>query len=161
MRQGSSSGGTDIIGLIVNKYTHISVAVTVWAADIMVIGFQALTSSSESLLLGIITIILESYVLDKVMVLGKSQIQVFAVSKKSEELRKALLEDLYVGVTMSAIETGLTGEKQMAVMCVIHPRKLYSLTELINKIDPEAFVTVTKIKEVRGQGFTTERRPRR
>ncbi|MCR5207687.1 MAG: YitT family protein, partial [Eubacterium sp.] len=55
MRQGSSSGGTDIIGLIVNKYTHISVAVTVWAADIMVIGFQALTSSSESLLLGIIT----------------------------------------------------------------------------------------------------------
>lgn len=160
MRQGSSSGGTDIIGLIVNKYTHISVAVTVWAADICVIGFQALTSDSESLLMGIITIVIESYVLDKVMILGKAQLQVFVISKKYEEIRAAVLNDLSIGVTMSVIETGLKGEKQMGVMCIIHKRQLYSVTELINSIDSEAFVTVTKIKEVRGQGFTLERKPK-
>ncbi len=158
MRQGSSSGGTDIIGLIVNKYTHISVAVIVWAADITVIGFQALTSSSEALLLGIITIIIESYVLDKVMVFGKAQLQVFVISKKYEEIRSAVLNDLNIGATMTSIETGLKGEKQMGVMCIIHKRSLYSLTELINSIDDEAFLTVTKVKEVRGQGFSTERK---
>jgi len=158
MRQGSSSGGTDIIGLIVNKYTHVSVAVIVWAADITVIGFQALTSSSEALLLGIITIIIESYVLDKVMVFGKAQLQVFVISKKYEEIRSAVLNDLNIGATMTSIETGLKGEKQMGVMCIIHKRSLYSLTELINSIDDEAFLTVTKVKEVRGQGFSTERK---
>ncbi len=158
MRQGSSSGGTDIIGLIVNKYTHVGVAVIVWAADITVIGFQALTSSSEALLLGIITIVIESYVLDKVMVLGKAQLQVFVISKKYEEIRSAVLNDLNIGATMTSIETGLRGEKQMGVMCIIHKRSLYSLTELINSIDNEAFVTVTKVKEVRGQGFSTERK---
>ncbi len=158
MRQGSSSGGTDIIGLIVNKYTHVGVAVIVWAADITVIGFQALTSSSEALLLGIITIVIESYVLDKVMVLGKAQLQVFVISKKYEEIRSAVLNDLNIGATMTSIETGLKGEKQMGVMCIIHKRSLYSLTELINSIDNEAFVTVTKVKEVRGQGFSTERK---
>lgn len=158
MRQGSSSGGTDIIGLIINKYTHVGVAVIVWAADITVIGFQALTSSSESLLLGIITIVIESYVLDKVMVFGKAQLQVFVISKKYEEIRTAVLNDLNIGATMTSIETGLMGEKQMGVMCIIHKRQLYSLTQLINSIDGEAFVTVTKIKEVRGQGFSTERK---
>lgn len=157
MRQGSSSGGTDIIGLIVNKYTHVGVAVIVWAADITVIGFQAFTSSSESLLLGIITIVIESYVLDKVMVFGKAQLQVYVISDKYEQIRKALISELNVGVTMTSIETGLMCKKQMGVMCIIHKRSLYSVTTLINSIDNEAFVTVTKIKEVRGQGFSRDR----
>lgn len=160
MREGSSSGGTDIVGLIVNKYTHISIAVTVWISDVIIIGFQAFFSDSESLLLGIITIVTESFMLDKVMLLGKPQLQVFVISKDYEKIRAAVLTELNAGVTMSAIETGLKGEKQMGVMCVIHPRKLYALTQLINSIDPESFMTVTKIKEVRGQGFTTERIPK-
>ena len=157
MRVGSSSGGTDIINLIINKYTHISIAVLVYASDFIVIGFQVVFTKPEQLLLGIITLVLEALVLDKVMIIGKSQIQVFVVSAKYDEIRKKIIEELNAGVTLSMIETGLFQNKQKGVMCIIHPRKLYDLNELIYQIDPDAFITITKIKEVHGQGFTKER----
>jgi len=157
MRVGSSSGGTDITNLMINKFTHIPVAILVYVSDFVIIGFQAIFAKPEQLLFGIVTVVLESLVLDHVMVIGKAQLQVYVISDKYEEIRNAVLNELTVGVTMNVIETGFFGERQMAVMCVIHPRKLYDLTELIQSIDDNAFITVTKIKEVRGQGFTKER----
>lgn len=159
MRVGSSSGGTDITNLMINKFTHIPIAVLVYLSDAVIIGGQALFSKPEQLLLGIVTIVLEGLVLDKVMILGKAQIEVFVISEQYNAIREAVLKELNIGATMSVIETGFTGTRQMAVMCVIHPRKLYDLTELVQSIDANAFMTITKIKEVRGRGFTTERIP--
>ena len=101
--------------------------------------------------------IVETLVLEQVMILGKSQIQIYVVSEKYEEIRHALLSELEAGVTMNIIETGHLGKQCKAVLCVIPPRKMYNATELIHGIDPEAFITVTKIKEVRGRGFTFAR----
>ena len=92
------------------------------------------------------------------MFFGKSQIQIFAVTERFEEVRHALLTDLEAGVTMTMIETGAFAKSQKAVLCVIPPRKLHAATKTICKIDPNAFITITKIKEVRGRGFTLERR---
>ena len=58
---------------------------------------------------------------------------------------------------MLQLETGLLGKSQQGLLCVIPPRKLHAATELIHSIDPNVFMTVTQIKEVRGQGFTRER----
>lgn len=59
---------------------------------------------------------------------------------------------------MMMVETGCAQQQQKGVLCVIPPRKLYAAKELIQSIDPGAFITVTQIKEVRGQGFTLERK---
>ena len=75
-----------------------------------------------------------------------------------EEIRKRILTELNFGVTMSLIETGNLSKQQMAVICVIPSRKLYDTTELIYSIDRNAFITISKIKEVRGRGFTSERK---
>ena len=74
-----------------------------------------------------------------------------------EALRQKLLEEVQVGVTMTLIETGLLHQQQKGVMCVTSSRKLYAVTELIQSVDPDAFITITKINEVRGRGFTLER----
>ena len=158
MRVGSSTGGIDIMTLIFHKWFRLPVAVFVYVLDIVVVGGQALFATTEQILLGILVIVLETLVLDQVMIFGKAQIQIFAVSEKFEELRARLLRELGVGVTMTMIETGVGEMAQKAVLCVLHSRKLYDATELIRSIDPEAFVTVTKIKEVQGRGFTQERR---
>ena len=158
MRVGSSTGGIDIVTLIFHKWFHLPVAVFIYIMDIVVVGGQALFATTEQTLLGILVIVLETLVLDQVMIFGKAQIQIFAISEKYEALRTRLLRDLGVGVTMAIIETGVGGETQKAVLCVLHSRKLYDATELIRSVDPEAFVTVTKIKEVQGRGFTQERR---
>jgi uncharacterized membrane-anchored protein YitT (DUF2179 family) len=58
---------------------------------------------------------------------------------------------------MSYIQSGLKGEDGKGIICIIPSRKLYYANEIVRNIDPKAFITVTKIKEVEGRGFTTER----
>lgn len=157
MRVGSSTGGMDIANLILSKWTHKSVAIFVYITDIIVVGAQAVVSDSESIMMGIVVLVLESLVLDYVMVFGQSQIQLYVVSERYEQIKKKFLTELQAGVTMSHIQTGLLEKNQKAVMCIIPSRKLYQANEIINEVDPEAFITITKIKEVHGRGFTAER----
>ena len=157
MRVGSSTGGTDITNLILSKLTHKPVAVFVYLTDITIVGAQALVSDSESIMMGIVVLVLESLVLDKTMVFGKAQLQIYVISNKYNEIRKRFLSELKAGVTMTYIQTGAFGADEKGVMCVIPSRKLYYANQIVMNIDPEAFVTVTKIKEVSGRGFTSER----
>ncbi len=157
MRVGSSTGGSDIINLVLAKVFHLPVSIFVWLCDIIVVGGQAIFAPAESTLYAIIVVVLETLLLDRVMLVGKSQIQLFIISKEYEKLRELLLNTLEAGVTMAMIETGKLGENQKGIICVIPPRKLYDATELIKGADPHAFITVTQIKEVRGRGFTEER----
>jgi uncharacterized membrane-anchored protein YitT (DUF2179 family) len=157
MRVGSSTGGTDITNLIFAKLTHKSVAIYVYVSDIIIVAAQAVVADSESIMMGIVVLVLESLVLEQAMVFGTSQIELFVISRKYEEIRTRLLTELHLGVTMSYIETGALKEESKGIICVIHPRSLYAANELIRSIDSNAFVTVTKIKEVKGRGFTQER----
>jgi uncharacterized membrane-anchored protein YitT (DUF2179 family) len=158
MRVGSSTGGMDIANLVFHKLFHKPVAVFVWISDIIVVGGQALISKPNQILLGIVVLVLESLVLEQVMIFGKSQIQVYIISDKYDEIRMKLLTQLQAGVTLQYIETGAMHKEQKAVLCIIPPRKLYRATELVHEIDADAFISITKIKEVRGHGFTAERR---
>lgn len=158
MRAGSSTGGMDIINLILAKWTHLPVALFVWLVDLLIVGGQApLYPGAEPLLYGILVLVLESVLVNQVMLLGKAKVEVFAVSPRYEEIRRKLLTEVRTGVTMSLIETGGMQERQKAVICVTSPRTLYRVTELILTVDPEAFLTVTQIREVRGAGFTRDR----
>lgn len=157
MRVGSSTGGMDIVNLVLNKFFHRPVSLYLYITDFIVIGGQAIFAKPQDTLLGLLVLVLETIVVDKVMILGKSQIQIFVISSKYEEIRTVLLTKLEAGVTMTMIETGCFGEIRKGVMCVIPQRKLYAATEMINSVDPNAFTTITKINEVRGRGFTKER----
>lgn len=158
LRVGSSTGGTDVINLVLHKWFHLPLSLFVYLVDITILGSQVFFSKPEALLLGIVLLVVETLVLDRVMIIGKSQIQIYVISPRHEEIRQLLLNQLEAGVTMTMIETGRLGNQQQAVLCVIPPRKLYAATELVHSVDPDAFITVTQIKEVRGQGFTKARR---
>lgn len=157
MRVGASTGGTDVLNLVLHKWFHLPVSVFVYLVDIVILGGQAIFSEPEQILYGVVLLVVETIALDKIMLVGQSQIQVFVISSRFEELRQKLLLELNAGVTMVIIETGCAGEQQKGVLCVIPPRKLFAAKALIQSIDPDAFITVTQIKEVRGQGFTMER----
>ena len=157
MRVGSSTGGMDVLNLVFAHWFHLPVAIFVWLGDIIIVGGQALFSSSEKILLGILVLVLETIILDKAMILGKSQIQIFVVSEKFEAIRTMLLNEIEAGVTMTMIETGRLEKEQKGVLCVIPQRKLYNATHRIQDIDPLAFITITQINEVRGRGFTVSR----
>ena len=157
MRVGSSTGGMDVVNLVFHKWFHFPIAVLVWVSDLVVIGGQAIFAKPERTLLGLLVLMLETIVLDQVMLLGRSQLQIYVVSDRYEQIRDRLLHELGLGVTMTLIETGLLGKQQKGVLCVVHPRRLYAVTVCIRAEDPQAFITITKIKEVHGKGFTLER----
>ncbi len=157
MRVGSSTGGTDVVNLVLHKWTHIPVSAAVYLTDIVIMGAQALFSDPEQILYGVVLLVVETIALDRVMLLGQSQTQLFVVSSQYEKLRQKCLTELQAGTTMVHIETGRTRTPQRGVLCVIPPRKLYAAQALIQSVDPHAFLTITQIKEVRGQGFSSER----
>ncbi len=161
IRAGSSTGGSDIIALILNRTTHLPVSVTMYLVDFAIIGLQIMFCTSEQLLYGILALILTSMVIGRVTILGQAQTQLFIISKEYKRIKEELLRDVQVGVTMMHIETGLEEVEQSGVLCVIPQRKLFAVKEKIQEIDPKAFITITRISEVRGRGFTLDREYRR
>ncbi len=157
MRVGSSTGGVDVITLVLHKWFHAPVSVFVYVVDFVILLAQVFFFEPRGILLGILVIILESLMIEQTMIFGKSMVQVFVVSEGNEQIRERLLDELDVGVTMAVIETGRLRKEQKGILCVIQPRKVHSTVELIRSVDPDAFVTITKLKEVRGRGFTMER----
>ncbi|MGN0735925.1 MAG: YitT family protein [Anaerovoracaceae bacterium] len=158
LRVGSSTGGTDALNLILHKYLHLPVSVFVYITDTLIILWQAVNTEVENVLFGIVLLVIETLVLNQVMMLGQSQVQIFVISEHYEKIRDKILSDLDAGATMIFIENGLMRCNQKGVMSVIPNRKLYLATELIQSIDPNAFIMINKVKEVRGNGFTLERK---
>ena len=157
VRVGSSTGGTDIVALVLNKWFHIPVAGLLYVIDFLVLGGQVFFSDTEQIMYGVRMLVLETAILNKVMLLGQSQIQLFIISEEYEHIREKMLKELDAGVTMVHVETGYGQENQKGVLCIIPNRKLYSVKELVQSIDPKAFITITQINEVRGRGFSMER----
>ena len=157
VRVGSSTGGTDILALVFNKWFHISVAVLMYIVDFTVLGAQMLFSDTEQIMYGILALVIETTILNRVMLMGQSQIQLFVISEKHEEIRERMLKEQDAGVTMVHVQTGFSKEEQKAIMCIIPNRKLYATNEMIHSIDEKAFITISQINEVKGRGFTMER----
>lgn len=157
VRVGASTGGTDILALVLHKWFHISLAVFVYIVDFTVLLCQALFSNSEQILYGILVLIVSTIALNRVMLMGQAQIQLFIITEKYEEVKEKLLKEMDAGVTLVHIETGYGARQQKGVLCVIPNRKLYSINQVVQMIDPQAFITITQINEVRGRGFTIER----
>lgn len=157
VKVGASTGGTDILALVFNKWFHIPVALLLYVVDFIVLGSQIFFSTPEQVMYGIMALVLTTVILNRVMLLGKSQIQLFIISEKYEEIKERVLKEVDAGVTMVHIETGFGARQQKGVLCIIPNRKLYSARELVHNIDSKAFITITQINEVSGRGFTLEK----
>lgn len=157
IRVGASTGGTDVLALVVNKYTHTPISVLLYIVDFLVILMQMTFSTSEQMLFGIIILILTSASLGKVNVLGQAQTQLFIISEKYQEIRAALLEELEAGATMVKIKTGKSGKEQEGVLCIIPSRKLHDANQIVQNLDDKAFMTISQVNEVKGRGFSLDR----
>ena len=111
-------------------------------------------STDAKLLYGILLVMIYSLVLDKVMLLGTSRTEIKVVSAKAEEIRGAILQQMDRGVTMLDGEGGYARQPLQMIMSVVSNRELPRLEQIIHGIDPESFMVVSRVSEVRGRGFT-------
>lgn len=159
VRVGASTGGTDIPPLIINKFFGLPVSATMWIMDGAIIMMQLAVPEMrmETILYGILICLLSSLIIDKVSLIGSKKMQVKIISSRYVEIREALLNELNCGVTMLFGKTGYLREKCYVLLTVVSVRGTVKLKNLVQKIDPEAFITVSVVSEVRGRGFTSER----
>ena len=153
-RMGASTGGMDIPPLILNKYFRIPVSVSLNVFDILILLPQILYNPPERVLYGILLIMIYTTVLDKVLMMGNTKTEVKIISKQVEEVRQAILAQVDRGVTMLYGEGGYKQEQTQIVLSIVSNRELPQVEKLIRQIDPEAFMIISRVTEVRGRGFS-------
>lgn len=121
---------------------------------------QGLFQSPEKLLYGVVLVMIYTMVLDKMLLMGTSRIEIKVVSEKSEEIRQAILQDLNRGVTLIQTESGYLRQNAQLVLSVLSSRELPKAEKLIHQIDPECFLMVSRISEVKGRGFSMQKKYR-
>lgn len=157
VRVGASTGGTDIPPLIFHKYFNWPVSVSLWALDIVIVFMQMfVVYPFENALYGIIVTLISSVVVDKVAPIGMRRMQVKIVSAKYEEIRDMILTKISRGVTVLYGQTGYLKKDCYMLLTIVSHRELVTLKAEVQRIDPDAFMTIGVISEVRGRGFHTE-----
>ena len=109
------------------------------------------------ILYGIAIVFVISSVINKVLTSGVSQVQMFIISPKYNEIKYELLHNLDNGVTMVQIETGMNEESQKAVLAILSNRKVNKVKQEVLRIDKQAFITISQITEVDVRGFSFDR----
>ena len=158
VRVGASTGGMDIPPLVLRKLFRIPVSASMYTLDVLILLTQAATHSVEDVLYGLVLVMVYSIMLDKVLTLGGSRIQIKVVSEHAQAIRQEILTEVDRGVTMLDGETGFLGYKTQVILCVVTPRELNKTEQLIHRIDPNAFMVVSHASEVTGRGFSAEKR---
>ncbi|MCI8401585.1 MAG: YitT family protein [Lachnospiraceae bacterium] len=158
---GASTGGMDIPPLILNRLFGLPVSVGLYAFDLLILLLQMFFSNSEQVLYGIVMVLIYTVVLDQMLVVGKSRVQVKIISPHYEEINRTIQQKLDRGVTLFEVEGGHTRTESYAVLTVLSKRELVSLNHLVADIDPGAFLIVSQVNEVRGRGFTLDKKYRR
>ena len=154
IRAGASTGGMDIPPLVLNKLLGIPVSVGLYAFDFCILLTQIFIRPAENVLYGIVVTLIYTVVLDKMLLLGNSRTELKIVSSKSREICDAILKQVDRGVTLLNGEGGYKGSPTQLVLTVISNRELIKVEKLIHRIDPECFLVVSRVSEVRGRGFS-------
>lgn len=160
IRAGASTGGMDIPPLALQHYFRIPVSVSMYVFDFCILLAQAVYNPPEKVLYGIVLVLIYTLVLDKLMLMGTTKTEVKVVSRKSDEIRQVILTRMDRGVTMFSGESGYLREDTQILLSVISNRELPQLEKLIHEIDPESFMVVSRVSEVRGRGFSMSKKYR-
>lgn len=160
IRSGASTGGMDIPPLALQKMFRIPVSVSLYAFDVGILLLQALFRPAESILYGILLVMVYTTVLNKVLLKGADRTEIKVISAKSAEIRDAILKQIDRGVTMLDGEGGYLQDRTQVVMSIISNRELPKVEKIIRSIDPECFMVISRVQEVSGRGFSMKKKYR-
>ena len=166
MSQGGSTGGTDIIALIVNKYRNISPGrIILWIDAVIILSSLAVPSYTAegelvpfaekitTVVYGLILITVNGYVIDLYLSGSKQSVQLFIMSRKYEEIADAITKDIHRGVTVLPAVGWYTKKENHVLMVVTRKTDLNFLLKYIKTIDNDAFLSVSSVSGVYGNGF--------
>lgn len=164
--QGGSTGGTDIIALIIGKYRNISPGRVIMTIDIFIISSSLLIPSFDAdgnalsfvaklsaAIFGFIIVTVSGNIADIYLAGSKQSVQVFIFSKKFEEIADMVQSEFNRGVTILHGEGWYTKQESSILMVLTRKTDVNLLLRYIKQIDPDAFLSISSVWGVYGQGF--------
>ena len=149
-RAGFSTGGSDIIMQIINKYIKAGESKAMIVANSLIILLGMIVFGFDKGVYSFIILITSTYFIDKIM-FGISDSKVFYIyTKKVRKIKKLILEDFKTGLTIIPSRGGYSKKRGHMIMCVVGNQDYYKFKERILEIDPNAFIIINKCYEVNG-----------
>ncbi|KLO21422.1 YitT family protein [Marinitoga sp. 1155] len=150
--RNASTGGTDIIAMIINKYMHISTGKGLLIVD-TIVTMSAFLINPLVPMYGIIAIFVTSKMIDTVVEGFESTRTVLVISEKYDKIKEKIFERLDRGVTILEGKGGYTQRERKVLMIVLTRREIGELRRIIKDIDDKAFISIVPNSETLGYGF--------
>lgn len=152
--QGGSTGGTDIVAMIINKYRTISYGKILIYSDFVIIASSLLVGKGISAVIyGYVLTAVVGYTVDMIMAGNQQSSQVLIVTHDYEKMADAIARNIHRGVTLIDSQGWYSKERSKIVMVVCRKRETAMILKFVKTIDPDAFMTVGSVMGVYGKGF--------
>ena len=149
-----TTGGTDMMAALIQKYiSHYSIAQIMQFIDGLIVIVGMYVFGIQRALYAIIAVYLVTKVSDSLIEGLKFSKQTFIITEKPDEVARVIMEDLDRGSTGICGKGMYSGQEKTIIFCVVNKKEIVKLKELVDDIDPNAFVIVSDAREVHGEGF--------
>lgn len=156
-RYGGTTGGVDIIARLVQKYNGWSMGKTMFLFDAAVIGLSRLTFlDNRTMMYTLVAVFIGARVVDFVQEGAYSGRGAMIISNFQEEIANRISVEMDRGITILRGYGHFTKEEREVLYCVVAKNEIVRLKSIINSVDPHAFVSLTEVHDVMGEGFTLD-----
>jgi uncharacterized membrane-anchored protein YitT (DUF2179 family) len=156
-RYGGTTGGVDIIARLIHKYTGGTMGKTMFIFDACVITVSLITYLNyKQAMYTLVAVFVGARVIDFMQEGAYSARGAMIISDKKEEIAEKIMEELDRGVTILKGYGFYTRSDREVIYCVVAKNEIFRLKSLITSIDPHAFVSISVVHDVHGEGFTLD-----
>jgi uncharacterized membrane-anchored protein YitT (DUF2179 family) len=156
IKNRGSLGGTDIISLLINKFFSFNVGGITAAFNFVILGVAAVLLNLEAAMFSMVGIYVSSKVVDAIQAGFNHKKTVIIVSDLSDEIAQELFDNLQRGITFLHGEGAYTRQDKKLIYTVVRTMELSKVREVVQKVDPKAFMSIIDTREVEGKGFSVE-----
>ncbi len=155
LRYGGSTGGTDIIALMVNKYWPVSLSTVFLLSDVVICALLLLLPEKNfsDMCYGLVEVVIFSMVIDIVVGGKRTSYQLMVFSEKFDSIADHIIHNMDRGVTVLKAQGWYTKSDKNVLLILINQRQLSDLSRVIKEIDPRAFMSISPTHNVYGEGF--------
>ena len=155
LRYGGSTGGSDIVALMINKYWPVSLSTTFLIMDLFICAALLLLPEKNfsDMCYGLEMVVVFSFMVDTVVGGKKSSYQLFVFSDRYKEIADYIIYKMERGVTVLQAQGWYTKKSREVLMILVSQKELPSLNKVIKDIDPRAFMSISATNNVYGEGF--------
>jgi uncharacterized membrane-anchored protein YitT (DUF2179 family) len=151
--QNASTGGTDIVARVLNKYTHINVGKTLLMSDFAITIAAMFVYGIKIGMYSILGLLMKGFLIDLVIEGMNICKQVVIISSQSEKIRYFIVNDLKRGATIHKALGAFTNEEKEVITTVLNRKQAIKLRTFIREVDLKAFITINNTSEIIGKGF--------